>query len=220
MDEKIKERNFVFNEEGELKGSLDKIDCPDMDSLNMMKLNFEDAEGKKLVFDELEKVIEQQRKYLASLTFPERMKAYGHTFESLANVYKITQDRASEYAKRLRFIQMWLDRRDGQSYCVCSAMVWDQEVEGNVVPYLYCVIKEGMRSVKDVEGFGEVCATCENTPCEHFWEPEHESRNCREYTRRKSKKYPVAACVYANPSDDDIDFALECAKQKALDNTE
>lgn len=209
MNEKIKKRDFIFNEEGELKGSLDTLDRPDMDSLNMVKVNFEDEEGKKLVLDELEKAVEKSREYLANLTFAEKMRAYGHTFESLAGVYKISTNQVCELARRLRLIQTWLDRRVGPAYCTCSAMVWDQEFEGNLVPYLYCVIKEGMRRIKDVEEFGEGCATCENTPCEHFWEPEHDSRNCRDYTRRKSKKYPVTACVYANPSDSDIDIALE-----------
>ena len=209
MDEKIKKRDFVFNEEGELKGSLDTLDHSDTDPLKMVKLNFEDEEGKKLVLEELDRAIEKQREYLASLTFPEKMKAYGHTFESLAGAYKITQNQACEFARRLRLIQAWLDRRTGSAYCTCSAMVWDQGFEGNIVPYLYCVIKEGMRRIKDVEEFGEGCATCENTPCEHFWEPEHDSSNCREYVKRKSKKYPVTACIYANPSDSDIDTALE-----------
>jgi len=209
MDEKIKKKDLVFNEEGELKGSLDTLERSDTSPFNMVKLNFKDEEGKKLVFDELEKIIERQGEYLASLTFPEKMKAYGHTFESLADAYKISTNQVCEFARRLRLIEVWSDKGVDPPYCTCSAMVWDQEFEGNIVPYLYCVIVGGMDRIRGTRDFGEECATCENTPCEHFWEPEHDSMNCRDYVRRKSKKYPVTACVYANPSDSDIDIALE-----------
>jgi len=208
MTEKIKEKRLVFNKDGMLKGSLDTLDHS-MGVFDMMKINYEDEEGKNLVLDELEKLVDQSREYLASLTFPEKMKAYGHTFESLANTYEISTNQVCEYARRLRLIQAWLDIRDGPAYCTCSAMVWDQEYEGNVVPYLYCVIKGGMSRIKEVGEIDRGCATCEHTPCEHIWDPEHDSEHCRDYMRRKSEKYPITPCIYVNPSDVDIDIALE-----------
>ena len=209
MEDKVKEKDLVFNENGELKGSLDTLDQDDISPFNMMKLNWKDEEGKKLVFEQLDRIIKQQNEWLASLTFSEKMKAYGHDFESLARAYKITTNQMCEFAKRLRLIQAWLDKDIDRPFCTCSAMVWDQEFEGNVVPYLYCVIVGGMDRVRGTREFGEECSTCENTPCEHFWEHDHDSQNCRDYVRRKSKKYPITPCMYANPSDTDIDIALE-----------
>ncbi len=214
--EKVEKRDFIFNEEGELKGSLDTLDERlGTSSFRAVKLNFEDEEGKELVFNEIEKMAERQAEFLASLTFAEKMRAYGHDFESLAGVYERATNQVCEFARRLRLIEVWSDRRPGPTYCGCSAMVWDQEFEGNIAPYLYCVIKEGMERIKSVRKFGDECAMCENTPCEHFWEWEHDSSDCQDYMKRKSEKYPIAACVYANPSDSDIDIALELYKSEA-----
>ena len=73
----------------------------------------------------------------------------GYTFKSLvANT--IMQNRYTfELEQRLRLI----DEMDGK-VCLCSAMVGDQEKEGNTVPLLYCVITEGKSRIKN----SKVCA--------------------------------------------------------------
>ncbi len=214
MNEKIKEKDLIFNEDGELKGSLDTLDHPNAGAFEMVKLNYEDEEGKKLVLDEIEKRMEQSAEYLASLTFTEKMRAYGHTFESLAGAYEVATNKVFEFARRLRLIEEWLDRGGESSHCVCSAMVWDQEFEGNVVPYLYCIIKEGEERVFGANDLEKGCATCEKTPCVHFYDAYHDSGTCQDYVRRTSEKYPTTPCIYANPSDADIDYALELHREE------
>lgn len=67
----------------------------------------------------------------------------GYTFKSLV-AHTLQRARyTSELEQRLRLI----DSMRG-AVCLCSAMVGDQKVEGNTVPLLYCVIKEGKDAAK------------------------------------------------------------------------
>ncbi len=213
MKDKIKKKKLIFNEDGDLKGSLDTINDQGLSPFKVLKIEFEDDEGRELIAKELDRLAKAGSDFLASLSFPERMKAYGHTFESLAEAYRTTTNEMCELARRLRLMERWKDEKKTM-FCSCSAMVWDQEFEGNLVPYFYCVIKGGERTNTPIDGLEKGCATCENTPCDHFYEPEHNSGDCQDYIRRKSKRYPVTPCIYANPSDVDIDFALELYREE------
>ena len=62
----------------------------------------------------------------------------GYTFNTLVDHYLMEQRYQTELEIRL----LYIDKMHGQT-CLCSAMVNDQKVEGNTVPLLYCVIKEG-----------------------------------------------------------------------------
>jgi hypothetical protein len=66
----------------------------------------------------------------------------GYTFESLVSHYLMEQKYQQELLQRLKLI----DRQNGK-VCLCSAMVIDQEKEGNTVPYLYCIIKGGKERI-------------------------------------------------------------------------
>jgi hypothetical protein len=62
----------------------------------------------------------------------------GYTFRSLVAHYLMESNYTRELEQRLLLID-----ESGGKVCLCSAMVNDQEVEGNTVPLLYCVIMGG-----------------------------------------------------------------------------
>ena len=150
----------------------------------------------------------EQQEWMKDLTYPEKLKAYGHTFETLAEEHSRNMNYIVELQRRLIFMNRWRDERKGPSFCECSAMVWDSDNEGFLVPYLYCIIKEGSQTF--TRETSSLCATCSNTPCDHFFDPTHKSSDCigTDYNKRESTKYPSTPCIYANPSDEDIDIAL------------
>jgi hypothetical protein len=110
----------------------------------------------------------------------------------LLNVYR-------EHARRLKMIV----EMEGKT-CLCSVYSLLDDCD-YAVPYLYCVIEEGRKRVnyKDIN----FCIRCSKAPCEHFYDPEYDDRECKDFTPRKSV-YPTSPCPYANPSDEDIASAL------------
>lgn len=111
----------------------------------------------------------------------------------LLNVYR-------ERARRLKLIAEM-----GGKTCLCSAYsLLDDRVYA--VPYLYCVIEEGRKRLNcpDKEN---LCIRCSKAPCEHFYDPEYDDRECKDFFPRKSV-YSTSPCPYANPSDEDIASAL------------
>jgi len=210
VGDKIVKKIPLFNKKGELKGSIDELKS-DTPLFKMFAFDINDDEGQKLAADKMAEMFDKQAEWMESLTYPEKLEAYGHTFESLAEVYRGSVNYNIELLRRLRFINRWRDERKGPAICECSAMVWDSDEEGFVVPYLYCVIKEGQKRLEvEKKEVGSLCATCSNTPCDHFFDPTHSTSDCigADYKRRESEKYPSTPCVYTNPSDEDIGIAL------------
>jgi hypothetical protein len=69
-------------------------------------------------------------------------RSLGYTFKSLVSHTIMQEKYTSELEQRLKLI----DELEGK-ICLCSAMVNDQEVEGNTVPFLYCIIKDGNQAI-------------------------------------------------------------------------
>jgi hypothetical protein len=194
----------VFNPNGELKGTLSEQKDG---GLSFVTLNFNDEEGKKLILDRVEEMMEKNYERWMKLTPPERLAAMGYTFDTLSTEHYSLVRQLTEARRRLRLIGRWAD--SGRSgFCQCSAMsLWEDD--GNVVPYLYCLIEEGASRVSG-EGVSEdnKCVRCKEAPCDHFYDPEFDCWICGDFSPRKSK-YRISPCVYVNPSDEDIDMALE-----------
>lgn len=68
-------------------------------------------------------------------------KNLGYTFNSLVSEHQRILGYNEELLRRLRLIDKM------GSVCFCSAMVYDQEAEGNTVPFLYCVIRDGEKDL-------------------------------------------------------------------------
>lgn len=74
---------------------------------------------------------------------PQLYREMGYNFEELAKTNHMLMGYIMELEQRLRLIdELWNGK-----VCLCSVMVGDQEKEGNTVPYLYCIIKEGKKRI-------------------------------------------------------------------------
>lgn len=76
----------------------------------------------------------------------ERMRGLGYTFETLSSFTEMQGRWCNEYLQRLKLMGEWADS-EMPTYCQCSAMVWDSDREGFMVPYLYCVIIDGKDAI-------------------------------------------------------------------------
>lgn len=217
MSDEKSEMIPIANEEGEIKAIkiVEKIG-----GLTLIHFDVKDndEEASEIAKREFIRIMEEQGAYLASLTFPEKMRAYGHDFDSLADVYEISTNYMSELARRLRLIGEWSDH-NVHPYCQCSAMVWDSEFEGCVVPYLYCLIKEGMERIEREISEWNKCVRCSKAPCEKYFDPEASTSDCSDFVKRISK-YLHSPCCWANPSDEHIDMALEFHKKEGFSKEE
>lgn len=80
--------------------------------------------------------IERKEKEQAKL-----FRNVGYTFRSLVQAFMIQNNELIRMKERL----LYIDKMNGK-ICMCSAMVNDQEKEGNTVPYLWCIISDKTKS--------------------------------------------------------------------------